>query len=196
MAFLPFEPDYRVADEVGVLTDWISGDSVGTLADRHFQREGSNAYYDGILSCQSYVERRLRMYGAWGLRGFVDLLRYWKESQNPDVEYTSVVELLPRYAAYGVNHPVAVYLQDMQALGREDALLASKAFDLTHALSYDARDDFRLTRDWMKHPNRDALHQVTDQAEDADRISQRLLEYSMPELEQGVMDFFLESLMA
>lgn len=195
MAFVPFEPHHLVDDEVGVLTDWVSGDSVGTLANRYFQKEDSTGY-DSILSCQSYVESRLRMYAAWGLRGFVDLLRYWKERQNPSIEYTSVVELLPRYAGYGVNHPVAVYLQDLQALGREDALITSRAFDLTHSLSYDAREDFRRTRDWIEHPDRDALHQVVGQAEEADRIYSRLLMYSMPELEKGAMDLYMEGLTA
>lgn len=195
MAFLPFEPHYKKVDEVSVLTDWISGDSVSTLASRYFREEGSTEY-DDILSCQDYVEQRLKMYAAWGLRGFVDLLRYWKQRKNPEVEYTSVVELLPRYAAYGVNHPVAVYLQDMRALNREEALIASKAFELTHRLAYNAREDFLQTRDWLGHPDRDAIHQVVDQAEEAERIYGRLVAYSMPELEQGAMDFYIEGLTA
>jgi replicative superfamily II helicase len=192
MAFLPFK-FYNRVDNLGVLLDWISGDPIATIADQHFHTNGAIGYYDEVLRCSSHIERFMKLYAAWGLSGFVHLLRFWKEHKDAAVEYTSIVELLPRFAGYGVNHPVAVYLQDMGILNREDALLASRAFDVTEQLTYDATRDFFRTLDWMRNLDRGAFHHVMED-EKAESIHNTLHEYSSFRLDQTALDFYAEEL--
>lgn len=192
MAFLPFELNDRV-DNLGVLIDWISGDPVRMIADQYFRTNGAVGY-DEVLRCSSYIERNMKLYAAWGLSGFVNLLKFWKEHRDRAVEYTSIVELLPRFAGYGVNHPVAVYLQDMSALSREDALLASRAFALTEQLTYDASSDPLKTLDWMRRLDRDAFHQVMED-EKAEGIYNYLRGVPAT-LNQTALDFYTEEFAA
>lgn len=193
MAFLPFELDDRV-DSLDVLIDWISGDPIMMIADQHFRTNGAIGY-DEVLRCSSYIERNMKQYAAWGLSGFVNLLKFWKEHKHTAVEYTSIVELLPRFAGYGVNHPVAVYLQDMGVVSREDALLASRAFDVTEQLTYDTRTDFSRTLDWMGRLDRDVFHQVMED----DKVEQVYngLRHDVPfKLDQTTLNFYTEELAA
>ena len=187
MAFLPFGFDEAV-DNLGVLRDWISGDSIVTIAQGYFHRNGAVGY-DEVLNCSSYIERAMKLYAAWGLSGFGHLLGFWKESVDPDVEYTSVIELLPRFAGYGVNHPVAVYLQDLGILNRGDALLASRAFDASEELSYDARMDFITTLSWVRSAERDAFHQVMEE-EEAQRVYESVHDYSASKLDQDELALY------
>ena len=137
----------------------------------------------------------MKLYAAWGLSGFVHLLKFWREHKDQAVEYTSIVELLPRFAGYGVNHPVAVYVQDMGILNREDALLAARAFDVTESLAYDVREDFRSTLDWLERPNRDVFHHVIEDKR-AEQVYNRLHAYHVFRLDQSALSFYADELAA